>query len=119
MITGTGNYKGTGSTTFKIVTRDLSGAAVTASNRTYTGSAVGSTTTVKLDGRTLVKGTDYKVSYKDNVNVGTATVTITGNSEEKVYNGQIQEVNGYTYTAAATATGYTTTATDTRSTGRW
>ena len=33
---------------------------------------------VVLDGRTLRAGTDYTVTYKDNVKVGTATVTVTG-----------------------------------------
>ena len=34
--------------------------------------------TVKANKRTLVKGDNYKVTYKNNVKVGTATVTITG-----------------------------------------
>ena len=34
--------------------------------------------TVTSDGKTLVQGTDYTVSYSDNTNAGTATVTATG-----------------------------------------
>ena len=34
--------------------------------------------TVEAGGVTLVKDTDYTVSYKNNINVGTATVTVTG-----------------------------------------
>lgn len=34
--------------------------------------------TVKLDGKTLVLDTDYSVVYSDNINVGTAKVTVTG-----------------------------------------
>jgi len=34
--------------------------------------------TVTLDDKTLVQGTDYTVSYSDNTNAGTATVTATG-----------------------------------------
>jgi hypothetical protein len=34
-------------------------------------------TSVVTDGKTLIEGTDYTVSYKNNVYVGTATVTIT------------------------------------------
>ena len=37
------------------------------------------TVTVKLGGKTLKGGTDYTVSYKDNTNAGTATVTVTDN----------------------------------------
>jgi hypothetical protein len=50
-------------------------------NKTYTGGKVGQATTivVKYNGKTLVNGTDYKLTYsKDIVNVGTKTVTITG-----------------------------------------
>ncbi len=44
----------------------------------YTGAAIEPDFNVTLDGKTLVEGTDYKVSYKNNVNPGTATITITG-----------------------------------------
>ena len=44
----------------------------------YTGKALTPTPAVIYDGETLVNGTDYKISYKNNKNAGTATVTITG-----------------------------------------
>lgn len=44
---------------------------------TYTGQEQKPTVTVKDGETTLVAGTDYTVSYSDNVNAGTATVTIT------------------------------------------
>ena len=44
----------------------------------YTGSAITPSVTVKNGSTTLTKGTDYTVSYSNNVNVGTATVTVTG-----------------------------------------
>lgn len=43
----------------------------------YTGDAVEPGVTVELDGQTLTAGTDYYVSYTDNINKGTATVTVT------------------------------------------
>lgn len=47
-------------------------------NQTYTGKALKPAVTVK-DGSTVLKdGTDYKVSYSDNKNIGQAKVTITG-----------------------------------------
>ena len=53
----------------------------------YTGSAVKlANLKVALDGKTLVKGTDYSVKYKNNVNAGTASVTIKGKGE---YSGSI------------------------------
>ena len=62
---------------------ELFGANITVSgvkNKEYTGSAITQDITVKENeqNRTLVNGTDYTVSYSNNVNVGTATVTITG-----------------------------------------
>ena len=47
-------------------------------NATYTSKAIQPVPTVKLGTKTLKSGTDYNVSYKNNTNVGTATVTITG-----------------------------------------
>lgn len=45
---------------------------------TYTGSALKPSVTVKLGSTKLKQGTDYTVSYKNNKNAGTATVTVTG-----------------------------------------
>ena len=44
----------------------------------YDGTAKEPTITVKDGSKTLTKGSDYTVTYKDNVNAGTATVTVTG-----------------------------------------
>jgi hypothetical protein len=46
--------------------------------KTYTGSKIYQSLTVKLDGKTLKKGTDYTLSYTNNINVGKAKVTIKG-----------------------------------------
>lgn len=43
----------------------------------YTGEAVEPGVTVELDGQTLTDGTDYYVSYTNNIDKGTATVTVT------------------------------------------
>ena len=47
-------------------------------NQTYTGKALKPAPTVKVNGKKLKKGTDYKVSYKDNTEIGTATIIIKG-----------------------------------------
>ncbi len=47
-------------------------------NKTYTGKGLTQNVKLVYEGKTLVKGTDYTVSYKNNIKVGTATVTITG-----------------------------------------
>lgn len=64
---------------------DASGATVTLGDEgllddvfyEYTGEAVEPGVTVELDGQTLTDGTDYYVSYTNNINKGTATVTVT------------------------------------------
>ena len=78
-ITGKGKYSGTKNVTFTIISKSISGATVSSiGNQTYTGSAITPAITVKDGTKTLVNGTDYSVSYSNNVNAGTATVTITG-----------------------------------------
>ena len=46
--------------------------------KTYTGKAIKPAPVVKYGSATLVKGTDYTLSYANNVDAGTATVTVTG-----------------------------------------
>ena len=48
------------------------------SSYTYRGRGIKPTVTVKYGSTRLVKGTDYTVSYSDNINVGTATITVKG-----------------------------------------
>lgn len=58
---------------------DISGATVSAiPAKTYNGSSQKPAPTVTYDDVTLKSGTDYSVSYKNNLYAGTATVTITG-----------------------------------------
>ena len=45
---------------------------------TYTGKAIKPKITVTYKGKTLKKGTDYKVTYANNVNVGKGTVKVKG-----------------------------------------
>lgn len=63
---------------------------------TYTGKAQQVPLTVTLDGTTLTEGTDYTVTYADNVNAGTARVTVTGVGD---YTGSVQAT--FTITRAA------------------
>jgi len=44
----------------------------------YTGVEAKPSPTVTLDGKALTPGTDYELSYTNNISVGTATVTATG-----------------------------------------
>ncbi|MBQ7779115.1 MAG: hypothetical protein IJ404_01345 [Clostridia bacterium] len=79
---GVENFGVTDLTTTFIVTVDqatITGADVKVNGSyTYTGSAYTPKPVVTLNGRTLIEGLDYTVSYSNNVNAGTATVTVTG-----------------------------------------
>ncbi len=79
-ITGIGNYTGTKTANFTISSvKDVSSLTISEiAAVTYNGSAQTPTITVKDGTATLVSGTDYTVAYSNNINAGTATVTITG-----------------------------------------
>ena len=77
-VTGTGEYHGSKTVTFKINAASISGAVVIAADQTYTGSALKPSPTVKIGSTVLVSGVDYTVSYENNINAGTALIRITG-----------------------------------------
>ena len=78
-VTGKGTYEGSYTTNFKIVSCAIGQAACSRiADQTYTGNAILPSFTVTYNNKTLVKGTDYTISFKNNVNIGTATVIITG-----------------------------------------
>ena len=58
--------------------RPIQNATITVSAVVYTGKELRPLPTVKLGDKKLVKDTDYNVSFSNNVNAGTATVTIRG-----------------------------------------
>ena len=87
------NFKGAGYTLKEVKlitpktgdddTKYISDCTISLANTsyTYTGSAIEPAVTVKDGSKVLTKGTDYTVTYSNNVNVGTATVTITGKGD--------------------------------------
>lgn len=78
-LTGRGNYKGSRSMTFKIGQINVSSTSVTyTTSYRFTNSNITPEPTVKYNGKTLTKGTDYTVSYANNKAMGTATMTFTG-----------------------------------------
>ena len=77
-ITGKGNYTGSVSKTYSIK-NDFKKATVSGiSTKAFTGKNITQSITVKYNGKTLKKGTDYTVSYSSNKNIGTATVKVAG-----------------------------------------
>ncbi|MCR4702173.1 MAG: RICIN domain-containing protein [Saccharofermentans sp.] len=56
----------------------MSDVSVSVSNATYTGSELKPAVKVTYNSKTLVNGTDYTVTFSNNVNIGKATVIVTG-----------------------------------------
>lgn len=80
-VKGIGLYTGTQSKTFAIIQAPLNVSATYVSPVTiqkWTGSEVKPDVTVKWNGRTLTRDIDYYVVYENNVNPGTAKMTIKG-----------------------------------------
>ena len=83
-ITGIGNYTGTKEVTFRILPRSVNNVTVMLDDDPYyyyayyTGKAIKPKVTLTDGSKTLVKDTDYTISFSDNVNVGTGKITITG-----------------------------------------
>ncbi len=89
-ITGKGEYSGSISKQFEIVPAQLNywDTTLPAYSFDYTGSPITPEPTVVHEGVTLIKGKDYTLSYTNNVNPGTATVTVTGIGN---YTGSVEE----------------------------
>lgn len=77
-----GNFKGTLSEQYNVVAGDISEAAFYFTdlnvNYTYSGKAQEPGIRLVMNGRELAEGRDYTVTYKDNVNAGTARIVVTG-----------------------------------------
>lgn len=80
-----------------VIKRDASSMMVSLSQDTYVydGTARRPSVTVTDAGRTLMMGTDYSVSYSNNINKGNATVTVTGMGD---YDGTVTK--NFTITSA-------------------
>ena len=77
-INGKGNYVGSVEKSF-IIYRSVNGLDITLEYNKCTYDGKEKTPKVKIEG--LAENIDYKVIYSNNVNAGTATVTITGNND--------------------------------------
>ena len=79
LIVGIGNYLGSNATSFSIMKRDLAEVVISpVADVVYNGSGQKPALTVSFGETALVAGVDYEPVYANNVNAGTATVTIAG-----------------------------------------
>ncbi|MCR5782653.1 MAG: hypothetical protein K6G90_07955 [Clostridia bacterium] len=80
VITYQGDYQVLGEESFKfrIVARDISKTVTIKeiSAQNYTGKAIEPALSVSLNGEALMEGSDYVVTYSNNVNIGTAYATV-------------------------------------------
>ena len=81
-VTGIGNYTGTVVKEYTILPKTVSASMITLSQTSFvcTGKAVkvGSYIRVKNGDTALRYGTDFTLTYADNISTGTASVTVTG-----------------------------------------
>jgi hypothetical protein len=115
MVTGKGIYTGmAASKNFTIVAKPLTADMIYMENQIYTGAPLQPPLIVKYGTQTLVLDRDYEnVRYSGNINVGTATVTITGKGNYSgaarkqfsiaiaLTNDMIQDINNQIYTGNA------------------
>ena len=78
-VKGKGMFEGSRTVHYKIVPADIAGASfATVKDKVYTGKAIKPAPDVTFNGKKVVKGTGYKISYKDNTDVGTASIVFKG-----------------------------------------
>ena len=114
IIKGKGNYSGTVQKTFVIQQMDINSLTFSKiATQPYTKKAVKPNVVIKNGTTKLKLGTDYTVSYKNNVKAGKATVTIKGKGSytgtktmtfwiskklKSIDNVTVAKVKNYTYT---------------------
>ena len=88
-VTGKGKYTGKVVKHYTLNATHISKTDITVSTEEYVTDGTEKTPAVSVayNGKTLKSGTDYSVSYIDNVNAGTASVKITG---IKYYSGSVE-----------------------------
>ena len=77
-VTGKGNYTGTASASWSITAKTVTNPTIELSGISFpydNGNEIKPAVTVK-DGETIISADEYTVSYTNNINVGTATVTV-------------------------------------------
>ncbi len=84
LVTGKGNFGGEREILFTITEGTLMSKVKIAAipNQEYTGEEICPEVTVTCGKETLVKDTDYTLSYENNVEVGKATVVVTGKGDK-------------------------------------
>ena len=110
-ICGINNYTGCVELTFNILPYILTESMMNSiAPQEYTGKKIEPIVTVRYNNKALINGTDYTVSYGENVDIGTGTVMITGKgnfvgSFTKQFKIEKRETRSYTLKSSAQAGG--------------
>ncbi|MBR2708637.1 MAG: hypothetical protein IKE90_04310 [Bacilli bacterium] len=89
IVRGVGSYEGTVSKEFSIIPKNIIGATIAEiQDQQFTGSEIKPVVVVYDGSAKLIENKDYKLSFNNNVQVGTATVLISGMNN---YNGEISK----------------------------
>ena len=87
IITGIGNYSGNVTKTFNIKEKerkDITKLDIKdIANQVYTGIKLTPDVEINDQGYKLIKDKDYQINYSNNINVGTATITVIGTGNYK------------------------------------
>ena len=84
VVKGKGNFKGTKNSTFEITPANISKCSVEeVATQKYTGSEIKPKVVAKFNNETLVEGTDYTLSYSNNIYTGNANIILTGKGRFK------------------------------------
>lgn len=107
-IAGIGNYTGTQQVHFNITRRNINEATVSLSPSTYTydGTEKEPTVTATFGSYTLQRSVDYTVVYSNNINPGTATVTLNTASLVELDTGNFTGSTTATFTITGDNTPY-------------
>ena len=87
-VTGKGNYKGSLTQKFTILPIITETTIPGEKAFEYTGREITPAPTVKFLDKVLTRGVDYTVKYENNINVGTAGLTVDGTGTKGEYLGQ-------------------------------
>jgi len=83
-IVGKGNYTDTKEVKFNITPKSINQIVINpVPDQTFRNALITPDILIKDVGRTLIKDTDYTLSYSNNMNVGTASITVTGKGNYK------------------------------------
>jgi len=103
VILGKGNYQGTTTVPFQITPKSINTVVINpVADQIYRGNPIMPDVSIKDGNRPLVKDVDYTLAYSNNVNVGGATVTITGKGNYKDVKSMTFRINSKSFGGSTT-----------------